>query len=105
MMDGEVLAVIIVFIFAGLLIWIFHEEYEKGNKVSVLYGYPANKKTWLTIYHCRTTDRWIFEWDDLFDSGRPKSMYPLHLNLMYPDKKSGATPEEHAKAMAMLNAR
>lgn len=103
-MDKWTLAVIIVFLFAGLCIW-YAGLPEKLKKVSVLYGYPPNKKTWLTIYHCRATDRWIFEWDDLFDSGRPKSMYPLHLNLMRPDKKSGATPEEHAKAMAMLKAR
>ncbi|KAA5949709.1 hypothetical protein F3I56_17680, partial [Pantoea sp. VH_25] len=42
----------------------------RDEKVSVMYGYPRYKKTWLTIYHYRATDRWVFEWDDLFDAGR-----------------------------------
>lgn len=55
--------------FIGALVWYFVPA-KKEKKVSVLYGYPAGRTTWLTIYHRRSTDEWIFEWDDLFDDGR-----------------------------------
>lgn len=100
----ETLLVVICFMGAGLLIYMLPLP-KKEKKISVLYGYPAGRTTWLTIYHRRSTDEWIFEWDDLFDSGRPKSWGDVSQDLMYKDKKSGATKEEFAKARKMLQKR
>lgn len=93
-------------LFLGLAsIYFILKELSKDEKVEVLYGYPAYRKTWLTIYHYRRSDKWVFEWDDLFDGGRPKSWGDISLCLMYEDKKSGATREEYAEAWRQLNAR
>ena len=97
------IALILFFVLLGFVF--YKQAFGKGKKVSVLYGYPAYRKTWLTVYHYRKTDKWEFEWDDLFDSGRPSSWGPKSQCLMYEDKKSGATKEEFHKAWAMLNAR
>lgn len=75
-----------------------YKEYLKDEKVEVLYGYPAYHKTWLTVYHYRRTDRWVFEWDDLFDEGRTKVFSPFSQHFLYEDKKSGATQEEFQEA-------
>lgn len=90
--------------FIGALVWYFVPA-KKEKKVSVLYGYPAGRTTWLTIYHCRSTDEWIFEWDDLFDDGRPKSWGDVRQCQMYNDKDKGATREEIAEARSMLRER
>lgn len=81
----------------------FFDFLFKEKKVSVMYGYPKGKRVWLNIYHFRKTDEWEFEWDDLFDAGKPKSWGEG--NFMYVDKKSGATPEEHAYAKKLLKNR
>ncbi len=72
----------------------------KEKKVSVMYGYPNGSNTWLTIYHHRKSDKWEFEWDDLFDSGRPKSWGAG--DFMFKDKKSGASDDEHSHAKSLL---
>lgn len=56
---------------AGFILLKKHKD--RDQKVEVLYGYPANSTTWLTIYHYRKSGRWVFEWDDLFAEKRPKS--------------------------------
>jgi hypothetical protein len=75
-----------------------------NRPISVMYGYPRGKKTWLTVYHKRRSDEWIFEWDDLFDSGRPKD-WDIRERFMNKDWESGATPQEHQEAEKMLKAR
>lgn len=80
-------------------------ERLRDKKVSVMYGYPAGETTWLTIYHYRSANRWVLEWDDLFDEGRPKSMRPISQCLMFRDKKSGATVEEFVEAELLLRKR
>ena len=97
-----IVIIVILSVIVFLLYSIFH---KKDKKVSVLYGYPAYKKTWLTVYHYRGSDKWIFEWDDLFDSGRPKSWGDLSECLMFKNKRSGATEEEFNKAWNMLKDR
>ena len=81
----------------------FFDFLFKKKKVSVMYGYPKGESVWLTIYHHRKKNKWIFEWDDLFDDGKPKSWGDG--DFMYVDKKSGATPEEHAYAKKLLKNR
>lgn len=98
MIDWQTIPVIIILALAAVLINVF--RVKKKCKTSVMYGYPRYKKTWLTIYHCRDTDEWIFEWDDLFDDGRPKSWGSISDFLMYRDKN--VTDEEYNKALLML---
>lgn len=95
----------IIFIFAGIVVWVIIKESGREEKVEVLYGYPAYRKTWLTIYHDRRKDKWIFEWDDLFDSGRPADWGPISQCMMFEDKKSGATKDEYLHAWRMLKHR
>ena len=90
-------------LFVGLAIAI--KEACKDNKVEVLYGYPAYRKTWLTIYHHRKSDRWVFEWDDLFDSGRPQSWGDISACLMRSSSSEKATKDEINRAWAMLRKR
>ncbi len=87
-----------------LLKWLL-SVFTPDKKIQVLYGYPANRKTWLTIYHRRKQDVWEFEWDDLFDSGRPKSWGDISECLMFEDKNKGATREEFTKAWQLLRKR
>ena len=101
---GGLLAVLFIFLFAGFCCWVAGEPL-RDEKVSVMYGYPCYRTTWLTVYHYRATDRWEYEWDDLFDSGRPKSWGDISLFLMNKDKKSGATQEEFDEALKRLRAR
>lgn len=84
--------------------WLF-DRFTPDKKIEVLYGYPAYRKTWLTIYHRRKSDRWEFEWDDLFDSGRPKSWGDISECLMFEDKRSGATAEEFNRSWELLRNR
>jgi hypothetical protein len=95
---------IFLLVVGGLVVFLISLK-RKDEKVAVLYGYPAYRKTWLTIYHYRDSDRWIFEWDDLFDSGRPKSWGDIRQCLMYEDARHGATSEEFKQAWAMLRRR
>lgn len=96
--------VILVVVLAAALIYYYPSE-KKEKEISVLYGYPAGRTTWLTVYHRRSTDEWIFEWDDLFDEGRPKSWGDIRQCQMYPDHDKGATQEEIAKAREMIRKR
>lgn len=98
------LLTLLTFLVAGLCFWAAGEPL-RDKKVSVLYGYPSYKKTWLTIYHYRATDRWVFEWDDLFDPGRPKGWGDISKCLMSHDRKSGATQEEFDEAWRRLRQR
>lgn len=41
------------------------------KNVSVAYGYPPGRRTWLTIYRCKRCGRYHREWDDLFAEPRP----------------------------------
>lgn len=84
--------------------WLF-DIFTPDKKVEILYGYPAHRKTWLTIYHRRKSDVWEFEWDDLFDSGRPKSWGDVSRCLMFEDERNGATSEEFKKAWQLLRNR
>lgn len=77
----------------------------KDKKVEVLYGYPAYRKTFLTIYHYRKSDRWVFEWDDRFDYGRPKSFGDISLCLMRANGDGESTKEEIDRAWAILRKR
>lgn len=87
-----------------LLKWLIN-LFTPDEKIEVLYGYPAGRRTWLTIYHRRKSDTWEFEWDDLFDSGRPKSWGDVSECLMFEDRKHGATREEFNAAWQMLRNR
>lgn len=98
------LMIVFCLFFIGCLVWYFAPP-KKEKKVSILYGYPAGRTTWLTVYHRRSTDEWIFEWDDLFDEGRPKSWGDVRQCQMYPDHDKGATQEEIAKAREMIRKR
>lgn len=97
-MDWEIIPVIIISVVAAAIVNAF--TVKKENKISVMYGYPRYKRTWLTIYHYRDTDKWLFEWDDLFDDGRPKSWGSISDFLMYRDKN--VTDEEYNKALRIL---
>ncbi|KAA6046328.1 hypothetical protein F3I27_20020 [Pantoea sp. Bo_2] len=101
---ANMLAVLFLLLVAWICIATAREPLH-DEKVSVMYGYPLYKKTWLTIYHYRATDRWVFEWDDLFDAGRPKSWGNISECLMCTDKKSGATDEEFKEAWKRLKKR
>lgn len=98
------LIIVFLLFFIGCLVWHF-DRAKKEKKVSVLYGYPAGRTTWLTIYHRRSTDEWIFEWDDLFDEGRPKSWGDINQCQMYADDEEGASSNEIAKAREMVRER
>lgn len=86
------------------LLQIIKPNLVSNRKVSVMYGYPKGRNTWLTIYHKRRTDDWVFEWDDLFDSGRPRDWGNME-RVMNKDKKSGATEQEHEEAKRRLKSR
>ncbi|MDM1153244.1 hypothetical protein HXZ29_22310 [Escherichia coli] len=73
---------------AGFILLKKHKD--RDQKVEVLYGYPANCTTWLTIYHYRKSGRWVFEWDDLFAEKRPKSWGDISECMMFEERKSGA---------------
>lgn len=75
------------------------------KKIGALYGYPAGRKTWLTIYHRRKSDTWEFEWDNLFDSGRPKSWGDVSECLMFEYRNRGVTREEINTAWQKLRNR
>lgn len=90
-------------IIAALFIWRWAGERDK--KISVLYGYPKYSKKWLNIYYRRGKDEWIFEWDDLFDSGRPASWGHISECLMFFNKDSGANEDEAITAWALLQKR
>lgn len=85
-------------------IYAIYRGVTREERVEVLYGYPAHCRTWLTVYHYRKSDRWIFEWDDLFDEGRPKS-WPINQHFLYEDRKSGATREEFEEAWKLCQKR
>ena len=106
MNDALLLALLLVLLIGMLVICLATcGESLRDKKISVMYGYPAGCKTWLTVYYYRATDRWIFEWDDLFDEGRPESMNPASRCFMYRDKKSGATMAEFVEAEIRLKRR
>ncbi|EGO8042873.1 hypothetical protein FEK96_20045 [Escherichia coli] len=88
---------------AGFILLKKHKD--RDQKVEVLYGYPANSTTWLTIYHYRKSGRWVFEWDDLFAEKRPKSWGDISECMMFEERKSGATQEEFNEAWARLSER
>lgn len=51
--------------------------------VTVAYGYPPYRRTWLTIRHCAHCGKFVFEWDSVFADSRPEQL-PLALDaLMY----------------------
>ncbi|EPJ4168887.1 hypothetical protein R2538_003734 [Citrobacter freundii] len=81
--------------------WLF-SIFTPDEKVQVLYGYPANRKTWLTIYHRRKSDTWEFEWDDLFDNGRPKSWGDISNCLMFEDEKKRCDTRRICKGVAIV---
>ncbi|EJD1075735.1 hypothetical protein M1J64_004065 [Salmonella enterica] len=88
---------------AGFILLKKHKD--RDQKVEVLYGYPANSTTWLTIYHYRKSGRWVFELDDLFAEKRPKSWGDISECMMFEERKSGATREEFNEAWARLSER
>lgn len=88
---------------AGFILLKKHKD--RDQKVEVLYGYPANSTTWLTIYHYRKSGRWVFEWDDLFAEKRPKSWGDISECMMFEERKSGATREECNEAWRRLSER
>lgn len=88
---------------AGFILLKKHKD--RDQKVEVLYGYPANCTTWLTIYHYRKSGRWVFEWDDLFAEKRPKSWGDISECMMFEERKSGATREEFNEAWRRLSER
>ncbi len=88
---------------AGFILLKKHKD--RDQKVEVLYGYPANSTTWLTIYHYRKSGRWVFEWDDLFAEKRPKSWGDISECMMFEERKSGATREEFNEAWRLLSER
>lgn len=98
----ELAITLFIIMVAGIAIAATNDSDEEEGRVSVMYGYPKYRRTWLTIYHYRESDRWVFEWDDLFDSGRPKSWGPFSDFRMNDDKESGATAEEFKKARKLL---
>lgn len=71
---------------AGFILLKKHKD--RDQKVEVLYGYPENSTTWLTIYHYRKSGRWVFEWDDLFAEKRPKSWGDISECMMFEERKS-----------------
>lgn len=95
------------------IVWVVWRENssarKKKNKIMVLYGYPKYCKIWLTIYHDRITGRYIFEWDDLFDDGRPDTLYPLTECYMFQEyvfqERNKPTQKEIDTAWAMLKER
>lgn len=89
----------------GLASYFIWKEATKDKPVSVIYGYPAYGKTWLTVYHYRRSDRWVFEWDDLFDQGREHPFTPLSKCFLYEDGDSGATQEEFLEAWRLCHNR
>ena len=88
----------------GLIVFYLHLQ-KKQNKVLVMYGYPKNKTTWLTLYHDRSKDKWIYEWDDLFAPDRPKDWYPLSMHCMYFEEEGAASIDEYRTAMRLLEER
>ena len=88
---------------AGFILLKKHKD--RDQKVEVLYGYPANCTTWLTIYHYRKSGRWVFEWDDLFAEKRPKSWGDISECMMFEERKSGATREVFNEAWRRLSER
>ncbi len=90
---------------AGCWLYPAEKHKDRDQKVEVLYGYPANSTTWLTIYHYRKSGRWVFEWDDLFAEKRPKSWGDISECMMFEERKSGATREEFNEAWARLSER
>lgn len=76
---------------------------KRPKKTLIMYGYPPYGKVWLSIYHRRKTDEWIFEWDDLFDEGRPKSWGHISEDFMF--SENGATQEEVDTARKKLKKR
>lgn len=97
--------IVIGLCFLGLFAWMYLRELGESKRTVVIYGYPSHRKTWLTVYINRSTGVWEFEWDDLFDSGRPASMYPLHLNMMVREHTGNATDEEYQTAMELVEGR
>lgn len=93
-----VVCVIVVFFVAGVLL--MNCKTRKEVKTTIMYGYPRYRKTWLTIYHYRESDKWVFEWDDLFDEGRPKSWGDISEFLMY--KGKNVHDDEYKKALELL---
>lgn len=78
--------------FTGLIerfiLWIIKDPWVK-----VGYGYPAKSHTWLTVYHRRKADKWVYEWDDLFADSRPKRYTWGHNYFFFTD---GATDQEES---------
>lgn len=99
------MTIIISVIFLGLIIFAIIDDAKESdkNEIPVLYGYPSNSNTWLTLYYNRKTNGWIFEWDDLFDSGRGKEFGDIKKSYMYPNRKDGATEEEIEDARRILS--
>lgn len=99
------MTIILSIMFLGLMILAIINDTEDSdkNEIPVLYGYPSNSNTWLTLYYNRKTKDWIFEWDDLFDSGRGKEFGDIKKSYMYPDRKGGATEEEIERARHVLS--
>lgn len=93
----DVIALGILVFSAILICWGIWQEYFKDEKVEVLYGYPAYRNTWLTVYYYRRSKRWVFERDDLFAEPRSKNYKPISQHFLYASKKT-ATPEEIANA-------
>lgn len=98
----DICLIVGLLVLASYFIW---KEVTKEEPISVLYGYPAYNRTWLTVYHYRRSDRWVFEWDDLFDEGRGHPFTPLSKCFLYEDDESGATPEELLEAWRLCRNR
>ena len=73
-----------------------------GRAITVAYGYPPYKKTWLTIYRRSKSGEFIFEWDDLFADKRPKS-WGIEESCMF--FKKGVDEETKRMAMKLLGSR
>lgn len=79
-------------------------EWLKDKKVTVIYGYPAYSKVWLTVYHYRKKDMWLFERDDLFADERP-SDWDINKHYLYGKRGAEATDEEIKKGFELCKER
>ncbi|HEY3987424.1 hypothetical protein [Cedecea sp.] len=98
------LVFMLVAIFIAILIAI-HKEPWKEKPIEILYGYPAYSNTWLTVKYCRQTARYEFDWDEVFDSGRPISWGDVSQCLMLEYKSGGASQDEIDGAWKLLKKR
>lgn len=96
------IAILVTAVVVAILIAI--REETKDKKITVIYGYPAYSKVWLTVYHYRKKDLWVFEKDDLFADERP-SDWDLNKHYLYAKRGAEATEEEIEKGFELCRKR